>query len=83
MLIILDDYIIDPQILDAPLQELKKKFDEGGLSEEELGEQLELLEDKHLAQEFEFVFLKEDNLHKQAAYPISISDWKLSDCLQS
>jgi hypothetical protein len=74
----LDDYLPDEEKVKTELEDLKKRSETENMSEEKLLQKIEALRDQYFHHDFEFIFLKEDNMDKQAAHIISIGDWKLA-----
>ena len=75
--LILDDYLPGPDY-ESELDKLEEQFNAENMSEGKLQQELLTIRAKY-EYDFEFVFLKEDNVQKQTAFLISFDKWKLAD----
>lgn len=65
--------------LKAEVDALQEKMERENLSVEDIKPEMEALREKAMFHDAEFVFLKEEGVEKQAAFLVSLDDWKLSE----
>lgn len=75
----LEEYLPDLDSLKPELELYTENLESEDISEE-LEQKLLKLKDKHFSHDFEFIFLKEDNVQSQAAYILSFDEWILAKC---